>query len=93
MPRETIDENSIMEELRQVPSERWGQVLTFIRSLQPGTEPSVPERPILSGADLASSDLIGIWADRTDIVDSRAFARQLRHQAEQRREMTDAAGH
>jgi hypothetical protein len=46
-----------------------------------------------SGSDLAGSELIGIWADRTDIVDSREFARQLGHQAEYRREMTDAAGY
>lgn len=28
--------------------------------------------------------VLGIWADRTDIPDSPEYARQLRHQAEQR---------
>ena len=86
MPRKTIDENMILDELRQVPDERWRDVLFFIRSLHPPQEPSAAERPIVSGADLAGSDLIGIWADRTDIVDSLEFARKLRHQAEHRRE-------
>jgi hypothetical protein len=44
---------------------RWGEVLTFIRSLQPVRQPPAAERPIVSGADLGGSDLIGIWADRT----------------------------
>ncbi len=93
MARKTVEEKTLLEELHQVPEERWGEVLTFIRSLRPGSAPSVAERPILSGADLAGSDLIGIWADRTDIVDSREFARLLRHRAEHRRGSTDAAGH
>ena len=93
MHRKTIDEKIILKELHQVPEERWGEALTFIRSLQPGQEPSASERPVLSGADLVGSDLIGIWADRTDIVDSQEFARQLRHRAEHRRGITDAAGH
>src|SRR5436309_383819 len=79
MARKHCDEKTILEELRQVPEERWGEVLTFIRSLRSVQEPSATERPILSGADLAGSDLIGIWADRSDIVDSREFAQQLRH--------------
>ena len=93
MPEKTIDEKTILKELRQVPEKQWGEVLLFIRSLQPGKEPSVAQRPILSGADLAGSDLIGIWADRTDIADSQEFARRLRHRAEHRRRTTDAAGH
>jgi hypothetical protein len=93
MPRKAIDEKSILEELRQIPEDRWGEVLTFIRSLQAGREPSEAGRPVLSGADLNDSDLIGVWADRTDIPDSREFARQLRHRAENRRGMPDAAGH
>ncbi len=93
MPGKTIDEQTILRELHQVPEERWGEALTFIRSLQPSQEPSASERPVLSGADLVGSDLIGIWADRTEIVDSQQFARQLRQQAEHRRGMTDAAGH
>ena len=34
--------------------------------------------------DLISSSLCGLWADRIDIEDSMAYARQLRVQAEQR---------
>lgn len=39
-----------------------------------------------TGADLLASGLLGIWKDRTDITDSVKFARELRQQAEQRRD-------
>src|ERR1700693_2180242 len=93
MPTKTINERTILEELRQIPEEHWGEILTFLRSLQPAKQPPTAGPPILAGADLVGSDLIGMWADRTDIKDGREFARQLRHQAEHRRGTTDAAGH
>jgi len=81
----------ILKELHDIPEQRWGEVLTFIRSLKP--QPTATARPVLSGADLVGSDLIGIWATRSDIKDSQEYARKLRQQAEQRRKITDAAGH
>jgi len=90
MRRKTIDEKTILTELHQVPKDRWGEVRTFIRSLQTGRAAA---QPVLSGADLIDSELIGIWADRTDIADSQEFARQLRHRAEHRRGKTDVGGH
>lgn len=41
----------------------------------------------LTAKDLAASPLVGMWADRQDIPDSVAYARQLREKA-QRREGT-----
>jgi hypothetical protein len=38
--------------------------------------------PTMSAADLLHSDLVGIWANRPEIGDSRAFARRLREQAQ-----------
>lgn len=38
----------------------------------------------MTGAELAASDIVGLWADRTDIGDSVEFARQLREQAQRR---------
>jgi hypothetical protein len=38
----------------------------------------------MTGAELAGSDLVGIWKDRTDIGDSLEFARKLREQAQRR---------
>jgi hypothetical protein len=84
MPPETVSEQSILEELHRIPQERWGDVLTFLRSLQSGRQDSVSEKPILTAGDLLNSDLIGMWADRTDIGDSREFARRLREQAQTR---------
>ena len=40
--------------------------------------PAAELSPVRTGADLHGSDLIGIWADRTDIGHSREFARRLR---------------
>jgi hypothetical protein len=85
MSAETVSEQAIVEELRRVPPERWGEVLTFLRSLQSGPQDSMSAKPILTGGDLLNSGLIGMWADRTDIGDSLEFARRLREQAQTRR--------
>ena len=84
MASATIDEKSILDELRQLPEGRWAEVWTFIRSLQPAVHEVPIPRPIVLGTDLAGSDLIGIWADRPDIANGHEFARRLRQQAEQR---------
>ena len=39
----------------------------------------------MSASDLLGSGLVGMWADRTDLGDSREFARRLREQAQTRR--------
>lgn len=39
----------------------------------------------LTAEDLFRSGLVGIWADRSDVGDSRAFSRQLRVEAQTRR--------
>jgi hypothetical protein len=49
-------------------------------------EVSLTLRPVAGAAartlgDLAQSEFFGIWKDRTDIIDSAAFARQLREEA------------
>jgi hypothetical protein len=41
------------------------------------------KRPLLA-ADLLQSELVGLWAGRTDIADNHGFARQLREQAQTR---------
>jgi len=38
--------------------------------------------PTLTAAELAESDLVGLWEVRTDIQDSIGYARQLREQAQ-----------
>jgi hypothetical protein len=89
MTKPSVTEQQIMEALRSLPPARWPEVLAFIDSLR-GQKP--PSDPILTARDLAQSPLVGIWADRTDLGDSREFARRLREKAEHRgRE--DVAGH
>lgn len=38
----------------------------------------------LTASDLLASGLVGIWAERADMEDSREFARRLRDQAQTR---------
>lgn len=82
-----VQEQAILEALRQVPGDRWEEVLRYLKSLQ-----AEPE-PIRTGADLARSDLVGLWSSRTDLGDSQEFARGLRRQAELRGGSGDAARH
>ena len=49
----------------------------------PGAADSQP--PAMGASDLLRSGLVGMWADRTDIDDSHAFARRLRGEAQSRR--------
>jgi hypothetical protein len=43
-----------------------------------------PSKPIMTARDLLGSGLVGIWKDRKDIGDSRAFAAELRKRAQRR---------
>jgi hypothetical protein len=43
------------------------------------------DAPALTAEQLAESEIVGMWADRTDIPDSPAFAEKLREQAQRRR--------
>jgi hypothetical protein len=90
----SVSEEQIVKALRRVPVERWPEVLSVLERMESGA-PSAPiGRPaVRTGADLANSDLIGIWADRDDITNSQQFARKLRQQASHRGRSSDAAGH
>lgn len=93
MANRSVSEQEVVEALRSLPPDRWPEVLAFIASLrgrEDGAKP--PAAPVLTARDLLQSPLVGIWADRTDLGDSREFARRLREQAEHRGR-GDAAGH
>lgn len=49
--------------------------------------PSADKPRAMSASDLLHSGLVGMWADRTDIGESRDFARRLREQAQTRRRL------
>ena len=82
-----IDEQAILESLRQVPTERWGEVLRFLKSLNDA------ETAIRTGDDLSRSELVGQWANRDDLGSSPDFARLLRRNAESRQGAGNVAGH
>ena len=82
-----VTENDILQALRGVPAEDWVNVLDYVVSLKSTTKSSNnggADYPILTAADLAQSDIVGLWAGRADITDSREFARQLREKAQRR---------
>ncbi len=81
----SVTENDIVDALHEVPVQEWGNVLEFVVSLRRATKQGdSADLPIVTAADLANSDVVGLWADRADIPDSREFARQLREKAQQR---------
>jgi hypothetical protein len=86
-----VTEQQTINALHAVPAERWAEVLRFLEALQARTSPS-PEPRIQTADDLLHSGLVGIWADRFDLDNSRAFARRLREQAERREGGPNAAG-
>lgn len=83
-------EEEVLAALRELERSRWDEVLDFIGYLRhlgrsvSTADAMVPHRSPLTARDLAASDLVGLWADRTDLPDSPDYARQLRRQAEQR---------
>jgi hypothetical protein len=79
-----VSKQAIVDALNEVPRERWSQVLSFIESLRANDEAGLAQKRRMTGADLVNSDLIGLWAHRADIGDSREFARQLREKAQTR---------
>ncbi len=81
----TLDD--ILNSLRQIPVTCWQEVLRFLDGLKEAAP------PIRTAADLSRTDLIGLWADRDDLGDSRDFARCLRQQAQTRPGAVDVAGH
>jgi len=60
-----------------------GQRVEMILLIEPATE---FKRPGLTAGQLLDSGLVGLWKDREDIGDTAAYARQLREQAQRRRE-------
>lgn len=80
----TIEESQVLNALRTLQQEEWPEVLDFIDYLRYRNKATPPASTQLTAIDLAQSDLVGIWADRTDVTDSLAFARQLRITAERR---------
>jgi hypothetical protein len=54
-------------------------------TVEPVPQLPAEKAPTMTASDLLNSGLVGIWAHRTDIVDSRAFACRLREQAQTRR--------
>ena len=42
------------------------------------------DKRYMSGAELAKSEIVGMWKDRTDIKDSTEFVNELRRRIERR---------
>jgi len=66
--------------IRNLPVEKGQQVEVLLLF----TLSEVSKRPRLTARQLLHSDLIGLWKEREDIIDSAGYARQLREQAQRR---------
>lgn len=88
MNTQPITEKMILKALLSLEPERWIEVWNFIGYLNQHPRKAKPQssRRPMTARDLLQSDLVGLWADRTDIGDSAVFARQLRERAERRGE-------
>ena len=87
-----VQEDQVVTALRKLDRKRWAEVLTFIGYLQVQSKqpeasvvPDTIHPPLAMASDLLTSELVGLWADRTDIENSSHFARQLRQKAENHR--------
>lgn len=93
-----VQEEDVLNELRQLNATRWFEVVDFIGYLRErsqetdgngnsgngaGVEKEQEKKPY-TARDLLNSGLAGLWKDREDIGDSLEFARELRRQAETR---------
>jgi len=93
MSTANISSQQILDAVKNVPAERWPEILAAIKTMQSSTI-SPQRNPVRTGTDLRGSELIGIWADRAELADSRQFAERLRREAEQRKPgPSNAAGH
>ena len=86
-----VTETPILDALRQLEPHLRGEVLDFIAFLthRVSLERAPSHTQPLTAADMLQSELVGLWADRSDIDNSVTFARQLRHQAGRRRGKAD----
>jgi hypothetical protein len=83
MATEVVTEQQILAELHQLSPSQYSEVMKFIAFLKFQSQLE-PEPKNLTAHDLLQSELVGLWADRTDIGDSLSYARRLRQQAEHR---------
>jgi GrpB-like predicted nucleotidyltransferase (UPF0157 family) len=86
MKAQTATKEQILDQLHELEPAQWGEVLDFIGYLKHREvlKREQHHQAKMTARDLLKSGLVGIWADREDIEDSLAFARQLRRQAERR---------
>ena len=74
-------ERAILDALSRVPPDRWGEVLSYLRSLEPAATTGEADP---TAAALLGSGLVGLWEDRPDLGETRAFARRLREESPRR---------
>jgi hypothetical protein len=87
MQSATVTEQEVLAKLKELEPGKWTEVLDFIGYLKhrASTSRKVESHSReLTARELLNSGLVGLWAERQDIANSSAFARQLRASAEHR---------
>lgn len=87
MTTESVTQQQVLEELRDLEPNRWFEVLDFIGFLKErvSREQANSGPRSLTARTLLQSPVVGLWSDREDIDSSLDFARQLRQEAGHRR--------
>ena len=67
-----IREEQVLAALHELETTRWEEVLDFIGDLRQRGNPKTNRAgaATLTARALATSELVGLWADRTDLPDS-----------------------
>lgn len=93
MALSSTDEERVLKALRTLDFALWPEVIRYIQRLQEQPQKSESQSAAtISAVDLANSEIVGLWQDRTDIIDSTSFARRLRAEVEQQRVKRNALG-
>ncbi|PKO23153.1 MAG: hypothetical protein CVU38_05530 [Chloroflexi bacterium HGW-Chloroflexi-1] len=82
MIEQSITRETIIQKVAGLPPDGLAAVMRFIESWEHKVRPPVSVQMLAAGEHPA----FGLWADRTDIQDSAAFAQQLRRTIEGRRD-------
>jgi hypothetical protein len=84
MQSAAVTGHEVLAKLKELEPGKWAEVLDFIGYLKHRAATPKKVRPHsrdLTARDLLDFELVGLWAGRSDIGDSSAFASQLRHGA------------
>jgi DNA-directed RNA polymerase specialized sigma24 family protein len=71
-----MDQKTLWQQYQALPEEVQQHMLDFLAFLQAKYASAPPSKP--APEDLAQEPFVGMWANRTDLVDTQAWLRERR---------------